>query len=71
MGLYFCRILEPATVQDCTKFSSLIRNVFLQLVRDVVNGECYQLYEKRLEQKKVIQMLMFALQKKIWKRKYN
>ena len=52
MGLYFCGILDPAAVQDCTKFPSLITNIFLQLVRDVINGGCYQRYEKRLEQQK-------------------
>jgi len=52
LGLYFCGILDPAAVQDCTKFYSLITNVFLQLVKDITNGVCYQRYEKRLEQQK-------------------
>jgi len=52
LGLYFCEILDPAAVQDCTKFSSLIKNGLLQLVRDIINGVCYQRYEKRLEQQK-------------------
>ena len=69
-GLYFCRILDPAAVQDWTKFPSLITNVLLQLVRDVINGVCYQRYEKHLEQQKGCQMLMFPLQKKIGKRNY-
>jgi len=56
------------------KIFSLITNVLLQLVRDVINGVCCQRYEKRLEQqkgRKVVQMLTIALQKKIWKRNYN
>jgi len=43
-------VLGLATVQDCTKFPSLITIVLLQLVRDIINGVCYQCYEKRLEQ---------------------
>jgi len=34
------------------KIFSLITNVLLQLVRDVINGVCCQRYEKRLEQQK-------------------
>ena len=34
------------------KFPSVITNILLQLVRDIINGVCYQLYEKRLEQQK-------------------
>jgi len=41
LGLYFCGILDPATVQDCTKFLNLIKNMLLQLVRDIINGVCY------------------------------
>jgi len=52
LGLYFCGILDPAAVQDCTKFPSLITNVLVQLVKDIINGVCYQRYEKRLEQQK-------------------
>ena len=48
----FCGILDPAAVQDCTKFPSLITNVLLQLVRDIINGVYSQRYEKRLEQQK-------------------
>jgi len=51
LGLYSYGILYPAAVQDCTKFPSLITNV-LQSVGDIINGECYQRYEKRLEQQK-------------------
>jgi len=36
-----------------------------------VNGVCYHRYEKRLEQQKVVQMLIFALQKNIWMRNYD
>jgi len=36
LGLYFCGILDPATVQDCTKFPRLITIVLLQLVRDII-----------------------------------
>ena len=68
-GLYSCGILDPAAVQDWTKFPSLITNV-LQLVRYIINGVCYQRYEKHLEQQKGRQMLMFSLQKKIGKRNY-
>ena len=48
----FCGILDPTALQDCTKFPSVITNVLLQLVRDVINGVCYQRYEKRHEQQK-------------------
>jgi len=43
--LYFCGILDPAAVQDRTKFPTLLTNVFLQSVRDIINGACYQRYE--------------------------
>ena len=60
MGLYFCGISDPAAAQDVIKFPSLMTNVPLQLVRDIINGICYQGHdEKRLEQQKVV--LMFAL----------
>jgi len=29
-----------------------ITNVLLQLLKDIINGVCYQRYEKRLEQQK-------------------
>jgi len=48
----FCGILDPVTVQDCTKFPSVITNVLLQLLRDIINGVFYQRYEKGLEQQK-------------------
>jgi len=51
LGLYFWRILDPAAVQDCTKFSSLT-NVLIQLVRAIINRICYQRYEKRRAQQK-------------------
>jgi len=38
LELYFCGILDPVAVQDGTKFPSLITNVLLQLVRDIING---------------------------------
>jgi len=60
-GYIVCGILDPAAVQECTKFPSLITNVLLQLVRDTINVVCHQRYEKRLEHKKIVQMLMFAL----------
>jgi len=50
LGLYSWGIVDPAAVQDCTKFPNE-KNV-LQLVRHIINGVCYQLYEKRLEQQK-------------------
>jgi len=68
----FCGILDRILVQHCTKFPNE-KNV-LQLVRHMINELWYQSYEKRLEQQKgrsKCQMLMFALQKKIWKRNYN
>jgi len=34
-------------------------------VRDIINGVCYQRYERRREKQKGVQMLMFALQKKL------
>jgi len=60
-------LLDSAVVQDCTKFPSVLTNAFLQLVRDIINRVCYQRCEQRLEQQEGRQMLMFALQKKIWK----
>ena len=45
-------IIDPVAIEDCTKCPSLITNILLQLVRDVINGICYQHYEKRLEQQK-------------------
>jgi len=42
----------------------------LQLVRDIINGVCYQRYEKRLEQQKGCLNANIA-DKKIWKRNYN
>ena len=48
----FCGIFDPTAVLDCTKFFSLITNVLLQLVRDIINGVCYQRYQKYLEQQK-------------------
>jgi len=36
-----CGILDPAVVQDLTKFPSSITKVLLQLVRDIINGVCY------------------------------
>jgi len=48
----FCGLLDPATVQDCTKLPSVITNVLLQLLRDIINGACYQRYGKGLEQQK-------------------
>ena len=66
----FCGIF--VSVQDCTKFASLITNVLLQLVKDFINGVCYWRCEKHLEQqKRSSRCLMFALQKKIWKRNYS
>ena len=52
LGSQFCGILDPAAVQDYTKFLSSITNVFIQLVRDINNGVCYHCYEERLEQQK-------------------
>jgi len=49
-GYIPCGILDPAAVHDCTKFPSLLANVLLQLVEDIISGVCYQRYEKRLEQ---------------------
>jgi len=62
----FCGILDPATVQNCTKFPSAITNVLLQLLRDIINGVCYQRYEKRLEQQK-----RSSNEKKVSKKNYN
>jgi len=47
LGLYFCGVLDLTAAQDCTKFPSLITNVLLQLVRDIINGDCYQRYEQQ------------------------
>jgi len=43
--MYFCEILDPVTVQDYTKFPSVITNVLLQLVKYIINGVCCQRYE--------------------------
>jgi len=37
---------------NCTMFPSLITNLLLQFVRDVVNRVCYHRYKKLLEQQK-------------------
>ena len=52
IGEYIFVGFDPAAFQVCTTFPSLIINVFLYLVRDIINGVCYQRYEKRLEQQK-------------------
>jgi len=39
-------------------------------VRDIINGVCYQRFEKPLEQQKG-RPNVFALQKKIWQKNYN
>jgi len=52
LGLYFWVILDPAAVQACTKFPSLITIVLQQLVRDIIYEVCYKDYEKRFEQQK-------------------
>jgi len=70
LGLYFCRILGPAAVQDCTKFPRLMTNALLQLVRDIINGVSYQRYEKCLEQQKG-RLNVNVCEKKVWKRKCN
>jgi len=31
-------VLDPAAAQDCTYFPSLLTNVALQLLRDIING---------------------------------
>jgi len=48
----FCRILDPAAVQDCTKSPRVITNVLLQLLWDIINWVYYQRYEKGPEQQK-------------------
>jgi len=70
LGLYFRGILGPAAVQDCTKFPRLMTNALLQLVRDIINGVCYQRYEKCLEQQKG-RLNVNVCEKKIKKRNYN
>jgi len=45
-------------------------NALIQLVRDIINGVCYQRYEKRLEQQKG-RLNVNICEKKIWKRNYN
>ena len=42
----------PLLFNIAKKLPSLITNVLLQLVRDIIKGVCYQRYEKRLEQEK-------------------
>jgi len=61
----------PLQFKIAQKFLVYITNALLQSLKDIVNGICYQRYEKHLEQQKGRPMLMFALQKKIWKRNYN
>jgi len=56
LGLYLCGILDPYTLQVRTKFPSVITNVLLQLVRDIINGVCYQRYENVLSNRKVVQL---------------
>jgi len=37
----FCGILDLSAVQDVTKFQSLITNVLLQLVRDIIRARFF------------------------------
>ena len=53
-GIILLRDLDPATVQDRTKCPGLITNVLLQLVRDIINGVCYQRCENVLSNRKVV-----------------
>ena len=39
-GYIFYGTLDPAAVQDCTQFLSLITNVLLQLVSNIINRVC-------------------------------
>ena len=73
MGLYFCGILDPAAVQDCITSSHLIAYVRVQLVNDIINSTEYvtTVMKNVLNNKKVVETLRFALQKKIWKRDYK
>ena len=71
LGLYFYRILDPAAVQNYTKFPSLITNVLLKLIEISSTEFITSIMKNVLSNRKVIQMLMFSLQKKIWKRNYN
>jgi len=52
LELCVCGILDSAVVQDLTKFPSSITKVLLQLGRYIINGVCYERYEKHLEQQK-------------------
>jgi len=52
LWFYFCGIFSSAAVQDCTKRPSLIKNVPLQLVRNIINAVRYLRPEKRLEKQK-------------------
>jgi len=45
-------------------------NALLQLVRDIINGVCYQRYEKRLEKRKG-RLNVNICEKKIWMSNYN
>jgi len=69
--MFFCGILDPAAVQDCTKCPSLITNVLLQLVRDIINGVCYQRYEKCLEQQKGHPNVNVCDAEEDWKNNYK
>jgi len=63
--------LDIAAVQDCTKFPSLITNVILQLGRCIINGVCYQRYEKRLEKQKDRPIVNICAVEKALKRNYH
>jgi len=52
IGIIFLWDVNPAAIQDCIKCPSLITNVLVHVVKDTINGACYQRYGKRLEQQK-------------------
>jgi len=53
-------------VEDCTEFPSLLLNVLLKVVRDIINDVCcHSVMKNVVSNKKFVQMLFFALQKKI------
>jgi len=66
------KIIRRSTgiIKDCTKCPRLMTNALLQLVRDIINGVCYQRYEKRLEKRKG-RLNVNICEKKIWMSNYN
>ena len=55
IGSIFLWVFRSRSSSRLHKISWLNKDVLLQLVKNIINRVCYQRYEKRLEQQKVVQ----------------